>query len=122
MTQPPKTRRRRLDVAPQATLSNAQQSAAPLPTTGRSADAVFGILALAAAGCGSAAVFLAEVLAGKILLPHFGGSPATWIMCLAFWQPFGGDPSRVWTDDPAALAEALVIGRHWLPERGRPVQ
>jgi len=51
-----------------------------------SADFIFGIVALTAAGCGSAAVFLAELLAGKLLLPHFGGSPATWIVCLAFFQ------------------------------------
>lgn len=31
-------------------------------------------------------MFLAELLAGKMLLPHFGGSPATWIVCLAFFQ------------------------------------
>lgn len=86
MTQRPQIRRRRLEAAPQATSSNALPPAAPLQTTGRSADAVFGILALAAAGCGSAAVFLAELVAGKMLLPHFGGSPATWIMCLAFFQ------------------------------------
>jgi len=57
---------------------------APLPRA--SADSIFGILALAAAASGSAAVFLAELLAGKMLLPHFGGSPATWIVCLAFFQ------------------------------------
>lgn len=86
MTKSPQTRRRRLDAPPQATSSGGQPPAAPLPTTGGPADAVFGIIALAAAGCGSAAVFLAELLAGKMLLPHFGGSPATWIVCLAFFQ------------------------------------
>jgi SAM-dependent methyltransferase len=84
----PQPRRRRRDAAAIASVSSVEPAAAaagaPLP--GASADAIFGILALAAAGCGSATVFLAELLAGKMLLPHFGGSPATWIVCLAFFQ------------------------------------
>jgi len=91
----PQPRRRRRDAAAIAPASTQQPSAAatvasgpndfaPLPRA--SADSIFGILALAAAASGSAALFLAELLAGKMLLPHFGGSPATWIVCLAFFQ------------------------------------
>ncbi len=84
----PQPRRRRRDAAAPALDALSQPSAAAVepPLPGASTDAIFGILALAAAGCGSAAVFLAELLAGKMLLPHFGGSPATWIVCLAFFQ------------------------------------
>jgi hypothetical protein len=84
----PQPRRRRREAAAIASGSSVEPSAvsatAPLPKA--SADAIFGVVALAAAGCGSAAVFLAELVAGKMLLPHFGGSPATWIACLAFFQ------------------------------------
>ena len=80
------THRRPRDPAAQAAAGSAQPPAAPPSAGGAAADAVFGILALAAAACGSAAVFLAELLTGKMLLPRFGGSPATWIVCLAFFQ------------------------------------
>jgi len=84
----PQPRRRRRDApapVPHGSPPPPVTAAAPA-VSGASADSIFGILALAAAGCGSAAVFLAELLAGKMLLPHFGGSPATWIVCLAFFQ------------------------------------
>lgn len=41
---------------------------------------------LAAAFCGSACLFLLELFAGKFLLPRFGGAPAVWVSCLAFFQ------------------------------------
>jgi len=44
------------------------------------------LLAAVAAACGSAALFLGELYAGKSLLPRFGGAPDTWVVCLAFFQ------------------------------------
>lgn len=41
---------------------------------------------LVAAFAGSACLFLIELFAGKWLLPRFGGAPAVWISCLAFFQ------------------------------------
>jgi hypothetical protein len=41
---------------------------------------------LAAAGCGSFCLFFLELFAGKFLLPRFGGAPAVWVSCLAFFQ------------------------------------
>ncbi|NBX30760.1 spermidine synthase, partial [bacterium] len=36
--------------------------------------------------CSAAALFLMQPLAGKILLPLLGGSPAVWNTCLVFFQ------------------------------------
>jgi len=41
---------------------------------------------LAAAFTGSLCLFLLELFAGKFLLPRFGGAPAVWVSCLAFFQ------------------------------------
>ncbi|MFM8292381.1 MAG: fused MFS/spermidine synthase [Planctomycetia bacterium] len=43
-------------------------------------------IAVAAATAASGGLFLLELLAGKILLPRFGGAPSVWISCLAFFQ------------------------------------
>ena len=43
-------------------------------------------LAVAAATVAAAGLFFLELLAGKILLPLFGGAPGVWISCLAFFQ------------------------------------
>ncbi|MEX0586185.1 MAG: fused MFS/spermidine synthase [Pirellulales bacterium] len=43
-------------------------------------------VAIAAAAAGSATLFLLELVAGKILLPRFGGAPGVWVSCLAFFQ------------------------------------
>jgi len=43
-------------------------------------------VAIAAAAAASAGLFLLELLAGKMLLPRFGGAPGVWISCLAFFQ------------------------------------
>lgn len=45
-------------------------------------------LVLFGAACllGSLLVFLIQPLAGRLLLPHFGGSPGTWLVCLLFFQ------------------------------------
>ena len=43
-------------------------------------------IAIAAAATASAGLFFLELLAGKILLPLFGGAPGVWISCLAFFQ------------------------------------
>lgn len=43
-------------------------------------------VAIAAAASGSAALFFLELIAGKILLPRFGGAPGVWVSCLAFFQ------------------------------------
>ncbi len=47
---------------------------------------VWNAVAIAAAAAGSAALFLLELVAGKILLPRFGGAPGVWVSCLAFFQ------------------------------------
>lgn len=47
---------------------------------------VWSAVAIAAAAAGSAALFLLELIAGKILLPRFGGAPGVWVSCLAFFQ------------------------------------
>jgi hypothetical protein len=47
---------------------------------------VWSAVAFAAAAAGSAALFLLELIAGKILLPRFGGAPGVWVSCLAFFQ------------------------------------
>ena len=41
---------------------------------------------LAAAFTGSLCLFLLELFAGKFLLPRFGGAPAVWVSCLAFFR------------------------------------
>jgi hypothetical protein len=46
----------------------------------------FGGLAVAAAAAASACLFLLELVAGKALLPRFGGAPGAWVSCLAFFQ------------------------------------
>jgi SAM-dependent methyltransferase len=47
---------------------------------------VWSAVAIAAAAAGSGALFLLELIAGKILLPRFGGAPGVWVSCLAFFQ------------------------------------
>jgi hypothetical protein len=48
--------------------------------------ALWSAVAIVAAAAASAALFLLELIAGKILLPLFGGAPGVWISCLAFFQ------------------------------------
>jgi spermidine synthase len=43
-------------------------------------------IGLVAAAAASAGLFFLELVAGKVLLPLFGGAPAVWISCLAFFQ------------------------------------
>ena len=50
------------------------------------AGVFFSWLAILAAFCASACLFLIELFAGKMLLPRFGGAPGTWVSCLAFFQ------------------------------------
>lgn len=59
-----------------------------MPQRGSSAGvpAIWGAVAVIAAAVASAALFLLELVAGKILLPLFGGAPGVWISCLAFFQ------------------------------------
>jgi spermidine synthase len=47
---------------------------------------LLGLVAIAAAAAGSAALFLMELVAAKLLTPRFGGSPSVWVACLAFFQ------------------------------------
>lgn len=47
---------------------------------------IAGAVAIAAAFSASAFLFLIELLAGKMLLPRFGGAPGVWVSCLAFFQ------------------------------------
>jgi hypothetical protein len=49
-------------------------------------EQVFMALAVVAAFCSSACLFLLELIAGKYLLPRFGGAPGVWTSCLAFFQ------------------------------------
>ncbi len=51
-----------------------------------SQPALWNAVAISAAAVGSAGLFLLELLAGKILLPLFGGAPGVWVSCLAFFQ------------------------------------
>jgi hypothetical protein len=53
------------------------------PTAG---TAAVGGVAVAAAAAASACLFLLELVAGKALLPRFGGAPGAWVSCLAFFQ------------------------------------
>ncbi len=48
--------------------------------------ALWNAVAISAAAVGSAGLFLLELVAGKILLPLFGGAPGVWVSCLAFFQ------------------------------------
>lgn len=57
----------------------------PPDTTSRREQA-FMVLAVVAAFCSSACLFLLELIAGKSLLPRFGGAPGVWTSCLAFFQ------------------------------------
>lgn len=57
----------------------------PPDTTSRR-EQVFMSLAVVAAFCSSACLFLLELIAGKYLLPRFGGAPGVWTSCLAFFQ------------------------------------
>jgi hypothetical protein len=43
-------------------------------------------VALIAACCALACLFLIELFPGKLLLPRFGGAPVVWVSCLAFFQ------------------------------------
>ena len=66
-------------------------SATPATTSGNrlaepAVAATARAVAIAAATTASASLFLIELLAGKILLPLFGGAPSVWISCLAFFQ------------------------------------
>ena len=56
----------------------------PKPTPGHSPLAA--AVAIIAAFCASACLFLIELFAGKLLLPRFGGAPGVWVSCLAFFQ------------------------------------
>lgn len=49
-------------------------------------ERVFMVVAVVAAFCSSACLFLLELIAGKYLLPQFGGAPGVWTSCLAFFQ------------------------------------
>jgi hypothetical protein len=51
-----------------------------------SRERVFMVVAVVAAFCSSACLFLLELIAGKFLLPRFGGAPGVWTSCLAFFQ------------------------------------
>lgn len=66
------------------------------------------VAAAAAAATASAALFFLELLAGKILLPLFGGAPGVWISCLAFFQ--------------AALVAASLHADRLVRRRGPRVQ
>lgn len=59
----------------------------PVSTASGGVDGtIFSWLAILAAFCASACLFLIELFAGKMLLPRFGGAPGTWVSCLAFFQ------------------------------------
>ncbi|HOT26823.1 MAG TPA: fused MFS/spermidine synthase [Candidatus Ozemobacteraceae bacterium] len=45
-----------------------------------------GLLFAVASGLGAFLTFLIQPMAGKALLPAFGGAPAVWAVCLAFFQ------------------------------------
>lgn len=49
-------------------------------------ERLFMVVAVIAAFCSSACLFLLELIAGKYLLPRFGGAPGVWTSCLAFFQ------------------------------------
>jgi hypothetical protein len=57
-----------------------------IPRAAATVPAACGAIAIAAAAAASAGLFLLELLAGKMLLPRFGGAPAVWVSCLAFFQ------------------------------------
>jgi hypothetical protein len=52
------------------------------PATGGAID----LWLVTAAGGSSFCLFFLELFAGKFLLPRFGGAPAVWVSCLAFFQ------------------------------------
>ena len=56
----------------------------------------------ALAFCGSFLLFVIQPIAGRLLLPVFGGAPAVWMTCLLFFQ--------------AALVAGYALA-HWLPSR-----
>jgi hypothetical protein len=56
------------------------------PSTRTAGVPAVGGLAVAAAAAASACLFLLELVAGKALLPRFGGAPGAWVSCLAFFQ------------------------------------
>lgn len=49
-------------------------------------ERLFMVVAALAAFSASACLFLFELVAGKALLPRFGGAPGVWTSCLAFFQ------------------------------------
>jgi len=55
-------------------------------TTSRPKTAVPGLLFSSAAFLGSFLLFQLELVAGQIVLPHFGGSYYVWTVCLLFYQ------------------------------------
>ena len=78
-----------------------------IPRAAATVPAACGAIAIAAAAAASAGLFLLELLAGKMLLPRFGGAPAVWVSCLAFFQ----------TALVAAALYADRLIRRWPPRR-----
>ncbi len=44
------------------------------------------LLFVAAVGASAFLIFLVQPMVGKRILPWFGGAPAVWTLCLAFYQ------------------------------------